>query len=55
VKVAGVGNCWTNAARGNIIDMQNVHESWVYLSGPTGPMRADSDCAKSCADHATLT
>ena len=25
--------------------MQNVHESWVYLSGPTGPMRADGDCA----------
>ena len=45
VKVPGVGAYWTNAAWGNIIDMQNVHESWVYLSGPTGPMRADGDCA----------
>ncbi|HUY18772.1 MAG TPA: DUF1329 domain-containing protein [Candidatus Binataceae bacterium] len=45
VKVPGVGSYWTNAAWGNIIDMQNVHESWVYLSGPTGPMRSDSDCS----------
>jgi len=45
VKLPGGGSYWTNAAWGNIIDMQNVHESWVYLSGPTGPMRSDSDCA----------
>lgn len=39
------GRFWTNAAWGNIIDMQNVHESWVHLSGPSGPFRADADCA----------
>jgi hypothetical protein len=39
------GEFWTNQAWGTIIDVQNVHESWVHLSGPTGPFRANADCA----------
>jgi len=45
VKVPGEGEYWTNAAWGTIIDVQNVHETWVHLSGPTGPFRANSDCS----------
>jgi len=45
VKVPGEGEFWTNAAWGTIIDVQNVHETWVHLSGPTGPFRANSDCS----------
>jgi hypothetical protein len=45
VKLPGGGSYWTNAAWGNIIDVQNVHETWVHLSGSSGPFRADSDCA----------
>src|SRR5277367_1466592 len=45
VQLPGGGSYWTNAAWGNIIDVQNVHETWVHLSGSSGPFRADSDCA----------
>ncbi len=38
------GSYWTNAAWGNIIDVQNVHETFVHLSGPSGPFRANADC-----------
>ncbi|MBF6568663.1 MAG: DUF1329 domain-containing protein [Candidatus Binataceae bacterium] len=38
------GSFWTNAAWGTIIDVQNVHESFVHLSGSSGPFRANAAC-----------
>jgi hypothetical protein len=45
VKVPGEGDYWTNGGWGTIIDVQNVHETWVHLSGPTGVFRANSECS----------
>jgi len=45
VQLLGGGRYWTNAGWGTIIDVQNVHETWVHLSGSTGPIRADSNCS----------
>ena len=41
----GTGVSSTSASiSGNIIDVQNIHETFVHLSGPSGTFRANSDC-----------
>jgi hypothetical protein len=44
IQVPGVGRYWTNGGWGELFDVQNQHLTWVHLSGPTGPFRANADC-----------
>jgi hypothetical protein len=44
IEVPGEGRFWTNGGWGEIFDLQNLHLTWVHLSGPTGPWRAGANC-----------
>jgi hypothetical protein len=44
IDVPGEGRRWTNDGWGIMFDVQNMHLTWVVLSGQHGAVKANSDC-----------